>query len=75
LPTRAHDDLLPVATSTALSGDGTDSDVLSTSVAGGADLKRVARVSRTIGAVGVSAPALAVEVANRRILPDENISN
>jgi hypothetical protein len=68
LPTRADDDLLPVARFAALSGNDTNSDVLSTSVAGGADLKRVTRVSHTIGAVGVSAPALAVEVANRGVL-------
>jgi hypothetical protein len=75
LPTRADDDLLLVARGAELSVDATDSFVLSTSVAGGAGLKRVVRVSRTIGAVGVSAPALAVEVANLGILADENIPN
>ena len=50
----------------------TDSLVLSTSVAGGAGLKRVVRVGRTVGTVSVGAPALAVEVANLSIL-DEKI--
>ena len=68
LPTRADDDLLLVARSAELSIPATDSLVLSTSVAGGAGLKRVVRVSRTIGTVGISAPALAVEVANLSIL-------
>lgn len=51
-----------------MSIDATDSLVLSTSVAGCADLKRVVLVRRTIGAVGVGAPALAVKVANASIL-------
>jgi hypothetical protein len=72
LPTRADDDLLLVARSAELSIPATDSLVLSTSVAGGAGLKRVVRVGRTVGTVSVGAPALAVEVANLSIL-DEKI--
>ena len=72
LPTRADDDLLLVARSAELSIPATDSLVLSTSVAGGAGLKRVVRVGRTVGTVSVGAPALAVEVANLSIL-DERI--
>ena len=68
LPTRADDDLLLVARSAELSIPAADSLVLSTGIAGGAGLKRVVRVGSTIGAVGVSAPALAVEVANLSIL-------
>jgi hypothetical protein len=75
-PSRATDDnLLLVAGGAELSVPATDSSVFSTSVAGGADLKRVLWVGRTIGAVGVGAPALAVEVANLGILADENIPN
>jgi hypothetical protein len=75
-PSRAADDnLLLVAGGTELSVPATDSSVFTTSVAGGADLKRVVRVGRTIGAVGAGAPALAVEVANLGILADENIPN
>ena len=72
LPTRVDDDLLLVARSAELSVPATDSLVLSTSVAGGAGLKRVVRVGRTVGTVSVGAPALAVEVANLSIL-DEKI--
>lgn len=68
LPSRADDHLLLVARGAERSSDAAGSLVLSTSVAGGAGLKRVVRVSHTIGAVGVSAPALAVEVAKLRIL-------
>ena len=68
LPTQADDDLLLVARSAELSIPAADSLVLSTGIAGGAGLKRVVRVGSTIGAVGVSAPALAVEVANLSIL-------
>ena len=75
LPTRAGHNLLHIARGAELSVNGTDSVIFSTSVAGGTDLKRVVRVSRTISAVGVSAPALAVEVANREILVDGNIPN
>jgi hypothetical protein len=72
LPTRVDDDLLLVARSAELSIPATDSLVLSTSVAGGAGLKRVVRVGRTVRTVSVGAPALAVEVANLSIL-DEKI--
>ena len=72
LPTQADDDLLLVARSAELSIPAADSLVLSTSIAGGAGLKRVVRVGRTVGTVSVGAPALAVEVANLSIL-DEKI--
>jgi len=74
LPTRADDDLLLVARDAVQSVKCTNSSVLSTSVAGGSGLKRVT-ILRTIGAVGVSAPALTVEVANLGILADKNITN
>ena len=67
-PNRADDLLLLVARGAELSVDATNSLVLSTSVAGSACLKRVVWVSRTISAVGVSAPTLAVKVANTGIL-------
>ena len=62
-----------VARGAELSVPATDSAVLSTSSAGGADFKRVVGVGGTIGAVGVGAPALAVEVTNLGVL--KSISN
>lgn len=61
-------DLLLVAGVAELGIPAADSAVLSVGGAGGADLERVVGKGLAIGAVGVGAPALAVEVANRRIL-------
>lgn len=69
LLTRAEN-LLLVASGAELSIPSTDSAVLATGVACGANHERVARVGGTISAVGSGAPALAVKVADGRILEE-----